>query len=182
VSDFPAQQVLPVTVWTSGRYGVGGSIVREVMAGSAQLTSTAWGTANLAIYSPIWLPFRYPARNFFVYNGATLGGNLDVGIYNQDGTLIWSAGSTAQAGTSALQFFAKDILLEPGCYFLALSSNSTTATYFCNGSGSATKNRELGVLQQTSAFALPATATFAAAAQARIPLIGFTWQSGTPTF
>lgn len=178
MADFPAagSRSLPLTVWTGSRFGIGVG-ARELAGGSTAFASTAWGTANLAILTPIWLPFRYPVRNLFVMNGATLGGNVDVGIYNQDLTLITSSGSVAQAGISAIQAFAKDLILRPGGYYLGLSSNSTTATYFAAGIGSATRERYMGLLQMGTAFPLPATFTAAAVAQARVPAVGFTFQT-----
>lgn len=183
MADWPTQRSLPLTVHTLGMYGVGGATGRPVSTGM-QLVSTAWGTANLAIYVPIWLPFRYPVWNLFVYNFATVAGNLDVGIYNEDGVKYVSSGSTAQAGASGLQFFSitGGIVLDPGQYFLAMSTNSTTATYACAVNGTAPHLRYLGLLQQTTAFALPATATFALMATLRVPLIGLTRVSGTPSF
>lgn len=181
MSDWPAQKSLPLTIHTASNYGVGGATGRPVTTG-LQMASTAWGTANLAIYVPIWIPFRYPVRNLFVYNFATLGGNHDVGIYNKDGVKYLSSGSVAQAGASALQFMAVNIILEPGQYFLAMSSNSTTATYAAAVNGTAPHLRYLGLLQQATAFPLPANATFALISTLRVPLIGLTRLSGTPSF
>lgn len=173
---------LPQTIWTGGRFSLCvGS--RATAAGSGQFVSTAWGTANLAIAIPVFLPFRYPVRNLFVYNFATVAGNVDAGIYNKDLVLIASAGTTLMAGATGLQFFPKDITLEPGTYYLAMSSSSTTATFACNvGLGTATRERYLGMLQMATALPLPATLTAAAVANARVPLIGMSKQSGTPNF
>jgi len=183
MGDFNQSTGLPVTVWTGGPYGAFNITANRVTGGGDTFVSTAWGTANKAYYTPILLPMRYPVKNFFVYNFATVAGNFDIGIYNaNDMTRLWSSGSTAMSGASALQFVAKDIILDPGAYYLALSSNSTTATYACWTTLTATRNRYLGSLIQTSAFALPATMTPAAVDVARVPAIGFTYISGTPYF
>lgn len=182
MGEFPDNPALPLTIWTGdARHGIGAGS-RAIMAGSGGFSSVGWTTANQAIYAPIVVPYPYPVRNMFVYNYATVAGNCDVGIYNDDLTLIVSAGSTVQAGASALQFFAVDLTLNPGCYYLGLSSNSTTATFAAMVSGTATRHRYLGILQQATAFPLPATITPVAIAVARIPAIGLTWVSGTPTF
>jgi hypothetical protein len=187
VTDFPQQQGLPVTVTTYGRYGVGAGYYRFGAGGSAQCASFAVGaTGNVATYCPLWLPFRYPAQNFFYANGTTANGTIDIGLYSQDGARIWSSGPTTQTGTSTLQFFAKDIVIDPGCYYLAVGWSSSTATGWGQALPTATRLRYLGLLQQTglTSGTLPSPATFAAYAQAvhAIPLIGFTWQSGTPNF
>lgn len=173
---------LPVTVWTGG---LTGSLVgtRSTAGGTTGgFVSTAWATANVAYYLPMWLPFRYPVRNLFVYNFATVNGNVDVGIYNSDLAKLTPAVTTAQAGASGLQFFAVDVVLDPGQYYFAMSSSSTTATFGSAGLGSATRQRYFGVLQQATAHPLPVTATPAAVSTARFPLIGATYQTGTPNF
>lgn len=181
MTDFPNPSVLPLTIHTASPWGpVPGA--RENGANSAGFASGAWTTANLAIAIPIFLPFRYPIRNFFVYNFATVNGSFDVGIYNRDNVLLVSTGSTVQAGASGLQFIAKEYMLDAGAYRLALSSSSTTATFAQGGWGTATRMRYLGIVQMASAFPLPATFVPAAMAQARYNAIGFTHVSGTPTF
>lgn len=180
--DFAATMPVPVTVSTVGLYsqGVG---VRAVAGGSSGVVSTAWGTANLAIYTPIYIPFRYPVRNLFVFNFATVNGNVDVRIYNKDYVAVTPSVNTAQAGATALQFFAVDVVLDPGQYYLGISSSSTTATVGTHGSVTATRARYLGLTQQATANPLPATATPAAMATlAKIPCIGMTFLSGTPAF
>lgn len=174
MSDFPDQTITPATVWSGdARHGLAvGS--RAVAGGSAPFASTAWGTANLAIFTPIFLPYRYPVRNLFVYNFATVAGNVDIGVYSDGLTAIFTKGSTAMAGASAMQFFSCDFILDPGCYYLGFVSSSTTATFGAAAVGTATKQRYLGLLQQATALPLPAAITPAAVANARIPQIGMT--------
>jgi hypothetical protein len=179
--DFPNVGSLPVTVWTGGRYGPFVA-QREVLVGASQYVSAAWGTANLACYQPIWLPMRYPVKNMFVYNFATVAGNVDIGIYNKEGARLASAGTTAMAGASTMQFFAADLILDPGQYYLAFVSSSTTATFACCNPGTATRARYLGLLGQATALPLPANATFAANTINRYPAVGITYLSGTPSF
>lgn len=179
--DFAGSLPVPVTIWTGGLYGLGVG-TRGVNAGSGSVVSNAWGTANLALYCPIYIPFRYPVRNLFVYNFATLGGNVDVRIYNKDYVALTASVATAQAGASALQFFAADITLDPGQYYLGMSSSSTTATYGAVGSATATRWRYQGITQEATAHPLPNTATPALLATARLPAIGMTFLSGTPAF
>lgn len=181
MSDFPEQPITPVTVWAGdSRHGIAVG-TRAMTAGGAQFASTAWGTANLAIFTPILLPYRYLVRNLFVYNFATVAGNVDIGVYSDDLTAIFTKGSTAMAGASAMQFFSCDLILDPGCYYIGFVSSSTTATFGAAAIGSATRERYMGLLQQASALPLPSVITPAAVANARIPQVGMTWLT-SPVF
>ena len=135
----------------------------------------AWPAANQAIYMPFTLPWPYLVERAFWWNGSALG-NMDVGIYSSDGTQLWAATSTAQSGASVLQYvtLGTEMLLRPGEYYLALANNGTTNRITGNALASATLGRLLGLYQQTSAFALPATATFAQWASACWPVCGIT--------
>jgi hypothetical protein len=183
LSDWPETPVLPLTVWTGdARHGLAAAI--RAMVTSAAFGSTAWGTANLAIFTPIMLPYKYPMKNMFVYNFATVAGNVDIGIYSSEGTLVASAGgNVAMAGASTMQFFAVDKVLDPDLYYIGFVSSSTTATFGAAAAGTATRERYLGLLQQSLASTvLPASLTEATVGQARIPQVGFTRISGTPSF
>ena len=137
--------------------------------------STAWLTANRAFFYPFWLAHAITVLKMFVFNGATAAGNIDVGIYTEDGRKLVSSGSTAQAGTSALQEFdITDTLLTPGRYYLAIAKDDTTGTVFLFNSPGTRFVQGAGVLMQETAFALPATATFATATLIQIPVFGFT--------
>lgn len=181
MTDFTGSSALPVTVWTGGKYSLGIG-TRGPAAGSAGFASVAWGTVNLAILTPIWIPFRYPIRNLFWYNFATVAGNVDCGIYSSELARLVSSGSVAQAGASTIQFSAVDLVLEPGQYYVALASSSATATFAASALGTATRERYFGLLQQTTALPLPASITPALVANARVPAVGFTHLTGTPSF
>ncbi len=112
----------------------------------------------------------------FVFNGGTASGNVDVGIYDAFGNKMVTMGTTAQAGTSALQTFdITDTTLNPGNYYMACAMDGTTGTALRYTLGSLQVVRATGVLSQSTAFALPTTtATFAAAQDNYIPLMGVT--------
>jgi hypothetical protein len=136
-----------------------------------------WPTANKAFYYPIFLPFRFVVRRVFVANGGTVNGNWDVGVYSRGGTRIFSSGSTAQAGTSVNQYatLGTPVLLVPGFYYLAMASSSATGQYIRALYGNAAaRGRHAGLLEQTTAFALPASATFAQLSAMYLPLFGLT--------
>ncbi len=172
---FTTRGVAPPFISTLSRYSSG--VEWSGSGGTAGAASTAWGTANLARFYLLRLPFMYPMRRMFVANGATISGNVDVGIYTQAGTKIWTSGSTAQSGASVLQYFnATDTLLMPGTYILALAMSSATATVhrvtgsFAGGLWGATR--------QASAFTLPDPLTIATSAEAYLAIFGIT---STPT-
>lgn len=137
--------------------------------------SGAWSAANRALYYPFYVNQIFNAAQMFVYNGATISGNLDVGIYDLYGNRLVSSGSTAQSGASVLQVFnITDTLLAPGDYYFALAFNNTTATIQLNLMTSASLSKTMGILQQESAFPLPATATMATATDTKMVYMGVT--------
>lgn len=138
--------------------------------------STAWSTANKAIFIPFMLQRSATIVKLFHSNGSTASGNIDMGIYNEGGTRQVSIGSTAQSGTSANQVFdITDTTLVPGRYYLAVALDNATGTSLAV-SGAALSPRQsqmFGIMEQTSAFALPATATFApVSANVVVPVAG----------
>jgi hypothetical protein len=150
----------------------GAEMIKSVAA-SGTLASTSWGTANRAEYFPVWLPWPYVVRRVFWCNGSVASGNTDFGIYTSDGTKIYSTGSTAQSGASAIQYVTPtEFTLASGVYYFAVVFDGTTNRAF--GLTSNTIFGSGGQLVQTSALPLPATATFAATAGTPHALCGIT--------
>lgn len=175
-ADFPStpnRLFAPIIIATFSLCSVGGHNPGGVAAaGFSSVASAAYPTANKAIYVPFRLSAPIVAVKLFSHNGATVSGNIDVGIYDEQGTRLVSSGSIAQAGTSVLQEFdIADTSLSPGLFYLAVALDNTTATLF-RSTPSAIFLRCNGVAEQTSAFALPATATFAAMSSAYLPFVG----------
>ncbi len=147
-----------------------GSALGTLRLGSS---SGAWPTANKAFFLPVRIDHEIVITKFFTANGATASGNLDVGLYTLDGTRLLSTGTTAQAGTTTIQVIdVTDTLVARGNYYLALAHSSTAGTYIRLAPANATVLRGSGLVEQTSAFALPATATFAANSATYLPLFG----------
>ena len=136
-------------------------------------TSTTWPTANKAFFLAWELLAPYTVRRLWVYNGAAVSGNLDVGLYSHDGTRLVSSGSTAQAGTNTLQLMdVTDVLLAPGLYYLALCLDNTTGAVM---SAPATlANAARGGAQMLTAFPLPTVATLATVSAGQRPHFGLT--------
>lgn len=149
----------------------------NMLTGTGVPASATWPTANKAFYIPFVLRQPVLVSNLFVINGTTASGNLDIGIYAQDGTQITHTGSTAQSGTSAIQTVSiTPVIIGPGVYYMALSMNGTTGTTFRLAPTSATMLSAFGIFQQTTSFPLPSSATFATASQTYIPLFGLITQ------
>jgi hypothetical protein len=143
------------------------------------LASAAHPEINRATFVPFSVQSPMTVVKMFTLNGSTINGNVDVGIYDANGVRLVSSGSTAHAGASVIQEFnITDTLLLPGLYYLAIASDSATATFEVWSANGAIL-RSLGVVgQQTTGFPLPATATFALlAGGARVPFVSATLRS-----
>lgn len=169
----------PIMLSTFNLASIGMDVGAAAMAAPA---SAALGTANLARGFPFLLPEPATVAKVWWYNGATANGNVDVGIYSEDGRLLMSVGSTAQGTASVLQEAVPTgtLTLGRGKFYMALATSSTTATFFTVG-GSVASNLQLlkgaGCFQAASAFALPSTIAFAALAAALVPICGFSARS-----
>ena len=172
MSDFAvlSQKHNRITLNSSGLEGTG--IDLAAWGSSAnQITSGGWPSANLAIYVPVAVYQPFIALKMLIQNGTTINGNVDAGIYDDQGDRLVSIGSTAHAGSSSIQSFdITDTTLEPGIYYLACAFDGNTATINHDIAGILVGG-SAGVLQQASALPLPATATFAAIASAYVPNI-----------
>lgn len=136
--------------------------------------SAVWPAANRAIHVPIWLPTTELIVKLWAMNGAVVSGNIDVGLFAEDGTLIKAAGSTVQAGTNTLQEFdITDTLVGPGWFYLSAALDNATGTIFAVTSGSVVENQLAGLAQQATAFPL-ANATLATVGSAYCPVLGAT--------
>lgn len=152
----------------------GGGLARAM--GLSLTASTAWPSANLAIYVPVPVYRLVTIAKMAVNNGTAVSGNIDVGIYDATWNRLVSSGSTAQSGTSAIQIFdITDTTLNPGLYYIGVALDNTTGTLagyvFTGGS---LEIRSFAVYQQASAFALPNPFVGAAMAQTLIPLVSMT--------
>lgn len=136
--------------------------------GAGAFASTAYPTSNLAIYTPFYLRGPILVTKLYALNGATASNNIDLGIYDEYGTRIVSTGSTARSGANVVQSIdITDTLIGPGRFYMALAQNGTTGTFAAINATTPGPARAkiCGIYQQTTAFPLPANATFATYAQ-----------------
>lgn len=134
--------------------------------------SVALGTINLSKFYPFAVPEPMLIRKVWWYNGGTVNGNTDVGIFDDSGTRIISSGAVAQATINVLQEFdITDTYIGRGRFYMGISTSSATATYFSNVVPLQLA-KAIGWAQMASAHPLPATVTFAALAAAVQPVFG----------
>src|SRR5262245_10538371 len=128
-------------------------------------TSTAWPLANRAFYYPVRVRETWACSALWWVNGSTASGSVDAGIYDDQGNLLVSAGSKTPTGTLTPQTVAVSpaVVIPAGNVYFALAASST-ATTFAGPGGAISMAPTWGIYTQTSAFALPSTATFASTA------------------
>lgn len=127
------------------------------------LAAVAWGTANRAVYVPIVVPDRVVVRGLWCSTGSTGTGNVDMGLYDVSGAAVISGTGQAKAASATeLVFDVTDTAVGPGSYYIAMSSDSATDTFYTHGlTSTAPVATAYGVLTEASAYPLPATATMA---------------------
>jgi hypothetical protein len=141
-------------------------------------SSGTWGTNNRAVYCPIVIDEPFLVQKVALYNGSTASGNVDVGIYSENGTRIWSVGGVAQSGTNVMQVFTPTaFVLPPGRYYIGVAFSSSAGTItgrlFINEIA-----RMCGVGIQATAYPLPSSFTIAVAPTAlRYPQVALSGQS-----
>lgn len=128
---------------------------------------------NRAYFVGITITAPYKVANGIVVNGATAAGNIDFGIYDENGNRLVSTGLTAQSGTSTLQVVPMSYTLQPGRYYMAFGTDSATATVLRWTQGTQV-GRVAGFYTAASSIALPATVTFAVPQVNDIPVFGIT--------
>lgn len=164
----PIWQYLPGINSFSGDFG----IAFGAIAGGSTPSSGAFPAANDALLVPFCLNQSALIKRLFAINGGTASGNIDMGIYAESGAKIVSIGSTAQSGTTTVQFFdITDTFLGPGRYYIAVAMDNTTGTLF-RANPSVARLQTLGMAKQATAFALPTSITFATVTALYLPLIG----------
>ncbi len=167
ISDFPVSNPDGGSVIMSS--GMGTQVGRSMMLIGNTSASAVYPSANQAQYVPFVVEHTVTAYQMGVYNGTVVSGNISLGLYNQHGTRLVVSANTAQAGTSAPQKVdITDTVLTPGTYYMALSCDNVTATFFRN-----TQAFQLsiahGLKVQATAYPLPATATFALPSVSNVP-------------
>lgn len=162
-----------VTAWSY--QSLGESLV-AVQATSP--TSQNYIAANVVIYIPFWVPTPATAMKMVMPTGSAAAGNVDLGIYGTDGTLLVSTGTTAlTVVTNTQEFNITDTTLTRGLYYMAIVSDTSGVTQKVIASlPAAGILQSFGLLEQASVTLPLATnaspATFAKYTRAFIPMFG----------
>ena len=148
----------------------------DILPLDAVLQSTTNWVANLLVFIPMILAEPFLVSQFFWQNGNAINGNIDAGVYSEDGaTKIISTGSTTVANVSAIQVVnVTDTWLPSNRrLWLTLGSDGTTRLLL-SALNAALALTYLGVKQQASGWSsgLPSTITLGTPSQARTPLFG----------
>lgn len=137
---------MPVMIGTYSALSIG----TELAALGAAAPASAVITSGIPHFVPVTIPAPATVMKLWCVNGATVNGNVDMGIYDEAGNLLVAKGTTAQSGTNTVQEFnITDTQLQPGRYYLALATDSATATFMQTSVtlGSAAFLKALGVAQ-----------------------------------
>lgn len=160
-----------IIVSTTGPQGLGPAMASMRVA----VANVQWPTANVALYMPVVIPEAgYATKLWWAVSNGAGGGNMDIGIYDESYNRLVSSGSTAigtSQGTTVVDI--TDTLLQPGRYYVGLASDTSSGTSTLIGFAPAAGIcQALGVIRQTSAFALPSTATPVITTHAALPTCG----------
>jgi hypothetical protein len=161
------------------------SLGSKILAGAddsiSDVTDVVYPEANMAIYIPFFLQHPMTFNRLFSENGDVVSGNIDLGVYDAGKRRIVSSGSTAQVGTATSQLFnVGSFTLGPGLYFMAVAMDNTTGKFMALALSPLVGlgiYKTFGIYQQSSAFPLPANATFATPTRNYLPVIGLTPRS-----
>jgi hypothetical protein len=146
------------------------SAVGPGMLGAAP-TSAGWLAANRAIFTPLVLPSPVIVDGLGVIVGGTSSGNVDIGLYTEDGVRLVSTGSTAQGAINTDQLITvADTLAGPGVLYVGVACDVTTATLMHFNPGASHLVELWGAEQMSAAFPLPATWVKEALASSRFPI------------
>jgi hypothetical protein len=168
-------ETTPTHINSLSRY-MGGINIRNLTATST-FASTAWYANNQAIYIPFALPWSYTINRVFCANGATASGNVAIGIYTLARVQLYGSASTAQSGTSNLQYISlgSPITLAAGNYYFGIELSSTVGTIIMTTGITPTLGRMAGLYQEAvGTMPLPTTPTLAAWNSTGYPICGFT--------
>jgi hypothetical protein len=122
--------------------------------------TSAWPSANLAIYVPVGVLSRVVVRKLWYEGTSTSTGNADMALYDASWAVAVAATNAAKINGVHV-FDVTDTTIGPGLYYLALSNDTNTDT-FVRWAPAAPMCCAEGIYTEASAYPLPSTATPAA--------------------
>lgn len=166
MSDFPGMSLLMPhgdIISVAHPWSLGAGILQTV-------SGLAWPAANRAEFVPFRVPYPVTVYKLACGTGTANTGNFDLGIYDANGTRLVSTGSTPKTTAGVERIIdVTDTFLLPGLYYLAMAVDGTAA--YIQTSGQTWLSKMAGIREMSSAFALPATATFATASTGNCPIV-----------
>jgi hypothetical protein len=164
MSDFPPVRAFDFSV---------GGFVGPMLTGliSAAPASTAWPLANLAIYVPIRVAQPCTVYKLAAGAGATAAGNFDIGLYDSEGNRLVSSGATAKGSSAEHVIDVTDTRIGPGTYYIAVAADSTDNYILHTTNVTAAHGKLMGMFEQTTAYTLPSSATFATFTRTAFPAV-----------
>lgn len=138
--------------------------------------ASTYPAANRAVFVPVEIERTVTIVAVGVFN-AGVSGNIDLGIYREDGSRVASTGSIAQSGASTIQTASLSATLTPGVYFMAVSRDNITTGGFFAWAPDLAFAEAICAQQMDSAFPLPSTATFANQTTGFVPEMWLMMQS-----
>lgn len=117
--------ISPMSPWAIG-------VELAALAVVAPVLTLTQVTAHLARAYPFTVPEPTLINKLWWYNGSTVTGatTVDVGIYNEDGSVLMGHATATQATVSVIQEVdPTDFTLPRGRYYMALVASTTTTTF-----------------------------------------------------
>lgn len=138
MTDWPGPGYTRATISTFSRQCF--AAARQISGADPGTASATWPQANITVYYPLLLEAPMLVTKLFWVNGTVVSGNCALAVYKTNTTVnnqsaqLFTTGTTAQAGTSAVQkvTLGTPVLLTPGLYQLGLGCDNTTATFVRN--------------------------------------------------
>lgn len=135
MGDWPGPAYNKATISTFARECI--AAARNISGTDPGTASAVWPQANITVYYPMMLEFPMLVTKVFWVNGTVVSGNCALAIYkssiagNTQSEQLFTTGTTAQAGTSAVQkvTLGTAILLTPGLHHIGFGCDNTTATF-----------------------------------------------------
>lgn len=93
--------------------------------------ATLTSPASRAHFVRMFTPVAFPLARIVIVNGATVAGNVDVGIYAYGTGVVSrlaSSGEIAQSGTSADQAFTVTCTIPAGHFYAVITTSDATMT------------------------------------------------------
>lgn len=165
----------PKTRWVSDMIAHN-SIITGALAGSN------YPSANLAFFIPFTLDSDESIIDKLMYStgspiGASPPANIDIGIYDSAFNRLQADGGSAisTAGQEVVEVDISNITAGAGDYYIAFVTDGTDPiTRLVASQSGIQHNTTFGILEQASAYPLPATAAPSEnASRSYIPMIGF---------